>query len=85
VLFTFAPTAVELVFVTSLLAAKFSPLVAGLVGATFLTYVTWTLACTQLAVEVRKQVGVHRQWRPSIPSGLEACCALLIQVNQVYA
>ncbi|KAF8062057.1 ATM1 [Scenedesmus sp. PABB004] len=56
VLFTFAPTAIELVFVVGLLATRFSPLVAGLVGGTFVLYVAWTLTMTQAAVEVRKQV-----------------------------
>ena len=48
VLFTFAPTALELVFVITLLATTFSPITAGLVAATFLMYVTWTLALTQV-------------------------------------
>lgn len=49
VLFTFAPTALELVLVVGLLAAAFSPITAGLVAATFVLYVTWTLALTQVA------------------------------------
>ncbi|KAF6263058.1 ABC family transporter: mitochondrial ATM1-like protein [Scenedesmus sp. NREL 46B-D3] len=56
VLFTFAPTFIELVFVVGLLATRFSPMVALLVGGTFAVYVAWTLAMTQAAVEVRKQV-----------------------------
>eukprot|EP00879_Flechtneria_rotunda_P004177 GHRR01004425.1.p1 GENE.GHRR01004425.1~~GHRR01004425.1.p1 ORF type:complete len:675 (+),score=250.27 GHRR01004425.1:972-2996(+) len=56
VLFTFMPTAIELVFVVSLLATKFSPMVAMLVGGTFVLYVAWTLTMTQATVEVRKQV-----------------------------
>lgn len=48
-LFTFAPTAIELVFVTALLAARFSPVTAALVAATFVVYVTWTLALTQVS------------------------------------
>ncbi|KAI8464686.1 MAG: ATP-binding cassette superfamily [Monoraphidium minutum] len=56
VLFTFAPTALELVFVIALLGARFSPVTAGMVAATFVLYVTWTLALTQMAVEVRKRV-----------------------------
>eukprot|EP00882_Tetradesmus_deserticola_P017533 GHRQ01018783.1.p1 GENE.GHRQ01018783.1~~GHRQ01018783.1.p1 ORF type:complete len:477 (+),score=203.35 GHRQ01018783.1:760-2190(+) len=56
VLFTFAPTFIELVFVVGLLATRFSPMVAALVGGTFALYVAWTIAMTQAAVEVRKQV-----------------------------
>ncbi|WIA17936.1 hypothetical protein OEZ85_009429 [Tetradesmus obliquus] len=56
VLFTFAPTFIELVFVVGLLASRFSPMVALLVGGTFVLYVAWTIAMTQAAVEVRKQV-----------------------------
>jgi hypothetical protein len=48
VLFTFAPTALELVFVIAVLAARFSAVTAGLVAATFVLYVTWTLALTQV-------------------------------------
>jgi hypothetical protein len=51
-LFTFAPTAVELVFVLAVLATQFSPITAGLVAATFVVYVTWTLAMTQVGVGV---------------------------------
>ncbi|GBF89046.1 metal ABC transporter permease [Raphidocelis subcapitata] len=58
VLFTFAPTAVELVFVIILLATVFSPVTAGLVAATFIGYVSWTLALTQAAVDVRRRVNV---------------------------
>jgi hypothetical protein len=47
-LFTFLPTSLELAFVCSLLAAKFSAVVAGLVGATFVAYVAWTLKLTQV-------------------------------------
>lgn len=56
VLFTFLPTAIELLFVVGLLANRFSPMVAVLVGCTFALYVSWTLSMTQAAVEVRKQV-----------------------------
>lgn len=48
VLFTFAPTFVELVFVVGLLANRFSPMVAVLVGCTFALYVAWTLSMTQV-------------------------------------
>ena len=56
VLFTFAPTFLELGFVLALLATRFSPAVAALVGVTFEAYCCWTLALTQAAVDVRKQV-----------------------------
>lgn len=54
-LFTFAPTALELVFVIALLATQFSAITAGLVAATFVLYVSWTLVLTQMAVEVRRR------------------------------
>jgi len=47
VLFTFAPTFIELIFVVGLLGTQFSPMVAALVGGTFVLYVAWTLAMTQ--------------------------------------
>ena len=52
-IFTFLPTLVELCFVCSLLANAFSPAVAGLVGATFVFYVAWTLTLTQMTAEAR--------------------------------
>jgi ABC-type transport system involved in Fe-S cluster assembly fused permease/ATPase subunit len=48
VLFTFAPTFIELVFVVGLLGTRFSPMVALLVGGTFVLYVAWTIAMTQV-------------------------------------
>lgn len=48
VLFTFAPTFIELIFVVGLLASRFSPMVAALVGCTFALYVAWTLSMTQV-------------------------------------
>lgn len=50
VLFTFAPTFIELVFVVGLLANRFSPMVAVLVGCTFALYVAWTLSMTQVCL-----------------------------------
>lgn len=52
-IFTFLPTCIELLFVCGLLSSAFSPTVAALVGATFVVYVGWTMAVTQLATEVR--------------------------------
>ena len=52
VVFTFLPTAVELVLVCGLLARTFTPIVSGLVIATFAAYVTWTASLTRAAAEV---------------------------------
>jgi ABC-type transport system involved in Fe-S cluster assembly fused permease/ATPase subunit len=63
VLFTFAPTFIELVFVVGLLATKFSPMVAVLVGGTFVLYVAWTIAMTQVRLRDWVQCGsvaVHK-------------------------
>jgi predicted membrane channel-forming protein YqfA (hemolysin III family) len=43
------------VFVVGLLATKFSPMVAVLVGGTFVLYVAWTIAMTQVRL-------VHPSW-----------------------
>ncbi|KAK9836126.1 hypothetical protein WJX81_003499 [Elliptochloris bilobata] len=56
VVFTFIPTAIELVLVCGLLARTFAPAVAALVVATFAAYVLWTAALTRAAAEVRKEV-----------------------------
>lgn len=53
VVFTFIPTAIELVLVCGLLARTFAPAVAALVMATFVAYVLWTAALTRAAAEVR--------------------------------
>lgn len=58
IVFTFIPTAIELVLVAVVLARSFSPLVAALVVATFVAYVSWTTLMTQAATDVRKQVNV---------------------------
>lgn len=60
VLFTFAPTFVELVFVVGLLANRFSPMVAVLVGCTFALYVAWTLSMTQ--VSFGGKLSQHCRW-----------------------
>lgn len=49
-LFTFAPTFVELVLVVCLLSSRFSPVVAVLVAATFISYCAWTVTMTQVSV-----------------------------------
>ena len=48
VVFTFIPTAIELVLVSWLLARSFSPQVAALVVATFGLYVGWTTLMTKV-------------------------------------
>lgn len=52
VVFTFLPTALELVLVCGLLARTFTPIVSALVVATFAAYVAWTAALTRAAAEV---------------------------------
>ena len=52
VVFTFIPTAIELVLVCGLLARTFAPAVATLVLATFAAYVLWTAALTRAAAKV---------------------------------
>lgn len=54
VVFTFLPTAVELVLVCAVLARRFQPAVAGLVVATFVAYVGWTATMTKAATEIRR-------------------------------
>lgn len=49
IIFTFTPTMVELVAVCCLLASRFGPALAGVVGATFVAYVTWSVAMTQVS------------------------------------
>ena len=50
VVFTFIPTAIELVLVSWLLARSFSPSVAALVIATFVAYVAWTTLMTKVSL-----------------------------------
>ena len=53
VVFTFIPTAVELVLVCGLLSRTFTPVVSALVLGTFVAYTLWTAALTRAAAEVR--------------------------------
>ena len=53
VVFTFIPTAVELVLVCGLLSRTFTPAVSALVLGTFVAYTLWTAALTRAAAEVR--------------------------------
>lgn len=52
VVFTFMPTAIELMLVCGLLARTFTPIVSSLVVGTFAAYVAWTAALTRAAAEV---------------------------------
>lgn len=52
VVFTFVPTALELVLVCGLLARSFAPQVAAMVLATFGAYVAWTTALTSAGLKV---------------------------------
>ena len=52
VVFTFVPTAVELVLVCFLLARIFQPIIAIMVVATFAAYVLWTAQLTRAAAKV---------------------------------
>jgi ABC-type transport system involved in Fe-S cluster assembly fused permease/ATPase subunit len=63
VVFTFVPTAIELVLVCGLLARTFAPAVASLVVATFIAYVLWTASLTRAAAEARRASEQGRQAR----------------------
>jgi ABC-type transport system involved in Fe-S cluster assembly fused permease/ATPase subunit len=54
--FTFVPTAVELVLVCGLLAKQVSTAFAGVVLLTFVAYVAWTVALTKASTASRKEV-----------------------------
>lgn len=56
VVFTFAPTLVELVLVCGLLSRNFNPVLTLIVLATFLVYVSWTVFFTSRAAKLRKEV-----------------------------
>ena len=56
VVFTFVPTAVELVLVCGLLSRTFTPIVSLMVLGTFVAYTLWTAALTRAAAEVRLQL-----------------------------
>lgn len=83
VLFTFAPTFIELLFVVGLLANRFSPMVAVLVGCTFALYVAWTLSMTQVLQDV---VTASQQMGAALaccictmctPAASSACCVFV--------
>ena len=57
VVFTFMPTAIELVLVCTLLARRFRPEVALAVLATFVTYVWWTTVMTKVCLLVYSHPG----------------------------
>lgn len=52
VVFTFVPTAVELVLVCFLLGRIFKPIIAVMVVGTFVAYVFWTAQLTKAAAKV---------------------------------
>mmetsp|Transcript_18042 Transcript_18042/g.50463 ORF Transcript_18042/g.50463 Transcript_18042/m.50463 type:complete len:853 (+) Transcript_18042:34-2592(+) len=58
VIFTFIPTALELLVVCTVLARAFSPLVGALVVLTFAMYVTWSVVMTRIAADARKEVNI---------------------------
>ena len=61
VVFTFIPTAVELLLVCGLLAKHVAPAFAWAVLLTFAAYIAWTVALTRASVAKRKEVGgAHR-------------------------
>ena len=61
VVFTFLPTAVELVLVCGLLARTFTPIVSGLAIATFAAYVAWTASLTRAAAEACAPTSIERE------------------------
>jgi len=65
--FTFIPTAVELVLVCGLLGRHTSISFAAVVLLTFSAYVAWTVALTKASVSIRKEV------RSLLPSPVAAC------------
>ncbi len=56
VVFTLAPTALELVAVCILLARSFRPTVSLLVVATFVAYTLWTVTLTFVSTRIRREV-----------------------------
>jgi hypothetical protein len=89
-LFTFAPTFIELLFVVGLLANRFSPMVAVLVGCTFALYVAWTLSMTQVCRRVVQRCSSH-VWGLSCDASrckyciLQGCiCNLAAQVERKW-
>lgn len=64
VVFTFMPTAIELVLVCTLLARRFRPAVALAVLATFVAYVWWTTVMTKvdlMVASLRQLLAVMRR------------------------
>ena len=67
VVFTFIPTAVELVLVCALLGKIFTPLVALVVVATFVAYVLWTAQLTQAAAKVQHSSSPSHKATSNLP------------------
>lgn len=89
VLFTFAPTFIELLFVVGLLANRFSPMVAVLVGCTFALYVAWTLSMTQVCRRVvqrysRHAVQLYSRYATQLYSRLVLAGVMLTMLHDTY-
>lgn len=59
VVFTFMPTAIELILVCTLLAQRFRPAVALAVLVTFVAYVSWTTVMTKVCIALLPTSVVH--------------------------
>ncbi len=81
VVFTFVPTAIELVLVCGLLARTFAPAVASLVVATFIAYVLWTASLTRAAAEARRasKQGRQQEWAHVLAHVHPCNCARCMQ------
>ncbi len=72
VVFTFIPTAVELILVCGLLSRTFTPLVSLMVLGTFVAYTLWTAALTRAAAEVRLQLNATDDVVITVPANAAA-------------
>ena len=72
VVFTFIPTAVELILVCGLLSRTFTPLVSLTVLGTFVAYTLWTAALTRAAAEVRLQLNATDDVVITVPANAAA-------------
>ncbi len=81
VVFTFVPTAIELVLVCGLLARTFAPAVASLVVATFIAYVLWTASLTRAAAEARRacKQGRQQEWAHVLACVSRCSCTRCMQ------
>ena len=72
VVFTFIPTAVELILVCGLLSRTFTPLVSLMVLGTFVAYTLWTAALTRAAAEVCLQLNATDDVVITVPANAAA-------------